>query len=65
MFGLNGKNIRHHFQGVHGKVGQMRELVDVLDQLFDSFHRVNTISKNMLGQPRLEEKKEPPRRNRG
>lgn len=46
---LKGKTIRHHFDGVHGKVVQVRELVDVLDQMFDSFHKVNKISKSMLG----------------
>jgi hypothetical protein len=49
MVRLNGKHIRHHFEGVHGKVVQMRELVDVLDQMFDSFHKVNKISKSMIG----------------
>jgi hypothetical protein len=52
MFRMNSKIIRHHFEGVHGKVAQMRELVEVLDQMFDSFHKVNKISKHMLGQPR-------------
>ncbi|NGQ97477.1 hypothetical protein G3578_20275 [Brevibacillus sp. SYP-B805] len=56
MVRLNGKNIRHHFEGVHGKVVQMRELVEVLDQMFDSFHRVNKLSRHMLGQPRQEQK---------
>jgi hypothetical protein len=49
MFRLNGKIVRHHFEGVHGKVVQIRELVDVLDQVFDSFHRVNQIGRSMLG----------------
>ncbi len=49
MFRLNGKSVRHHFDGVHGKVAQIRELVDVLDQVFDSFHKVNQISRTMLG----------------
>ncbi|MDF2681734.1 hypothetical protein [Brevibacillus choshinensis] len=49
MFGLNGKIVRHHFMGVYGKVVQIRELVEVLDTVFDSFHKVNTISKTMLG----------------
>jgi hypothetical protein len=35
--------------GVYGKVVQIRELVEVLDTVFDSFHKVNTISKTMLG----------------
>ncbi|MDA5108499.1 hypothetical protein ACT91Q_00440 [Brevibacillus thermoruber] len=49
MFRLNGKSVRHHFDGVYGKVVQIRELVEVLDQMFDSFHRVNDISRSMLG----------------
>ncbi|MFY0543493.1 hypothetical protein [Brevibacillus sp. H7] len=49
MFRLNGKDVRHHFDGVHGKVVQMRELVEVLDQMFDSFHQVNQISRTILG----------------
>lgn len=47
---LNGKSVRHHFDGVHGKVVQIRELVETLDQMFDSFHRVNRLSRSMLGQ---------------
>lgn len=35
--------------GVYGKVVQIRELVEVIDQVFDSFHKVNSISKTMLG----------------
>lgn len=46
---LNSKTIRHHFDGVYGKVVQIRELVEVLDQMFDSFHRVNDISRSMFG----------------
>lgn len=49
MFGLNGKHVRHHFLGVYGKVVQIRELVEVLDQVFDSFSKVNSISRTMLG----------------
>lgn len=49
MFRLNGKNVRHHFDGVYGKVVQVRELIEVLDQMFDSFHKVNNISRSMLG----------------
>ncbi|GED29690.1 MULTISPECIES: hypothetical protein [Brevibacillus] len=49
MFGLNGKTVKHHFMGVYGKVVQIRELVEVLDNVFDSFHKVNSISKTMLG----------------
>ncbi|USG63771.1 hypothetical protein NDK47_16520 [Brevibacillus ruminantium] len=45
---LNGKNIRHHFDGVYGKVVQVRELVEVLDTMFDSFHKVNNISRSMV-----------------
>lgn len=52
MVRSNGKNVRHHFEGVHGKVVQMRELVDVLDQMFDSFHKVNKISRTMMSQPK-------------
>lgn len=48
MFGLNGKNVRHHFLGVYGKVVQIRELVEVLDQVFDSFHKVSHISRTIL-----------------
>lgn len=48
----NGKNVRYHFQGAHGKVVQMRELVEVLDQMFDSFEKVNQLSRTMLGQPK-------------
>lgn len=47
MFGMNGK-IRYHFDGIRGKVGQMRELAETLDQMFDSFHKVNKISKSMF-----------------
>ncbi|GED66378.1 hypothetical protein BRE01_00800 [Brevibacillus reuszeri] len=49
MFGINGKIVRHHFMGIYGKVVQIRELVEVIDQVFDSFHKVNHISKTMLG----------------
>jgi hypothetical protein len=49
MVRLNGKIVRHHFEGVYGKVVQIRELVEVLDQVFDSFHRVNQLSRSMLG----------------
>jgi len=49
MLGLNGKIVRHHFMGVYGKVVQIRELVEVIDQVFDSFHKVNNISRTMLG----------------
>lgn len=49
MLGLNGKNVRHHFMGVYGKVVQIRELVEVIDQVFDSFHKVNHLSRTMLG----------------
>ena len=48
MLRVNGKGVRYHFEGVRGKVGQMRELVEVIDQMFDSFTRVNEISKEML-----------------
>ncbi len=48
---LNGKGMMYHFNGIRGKVGQMRELVEVIDQMFDSFHKVNRISKTMF-QPR-------------
>jgi len=57
MARLNTKNIRHHFVGIHGKVVQMRELVEVLDQMFDSFHKVNKLSRSMLqSQPRISRK---------
>jgi len=56
MVRLNGKAVRHHFEGVHGKVVQMRELIDVLDTMFDSFYKVNKISKSMLGQVKTERK---------
>jgi len=49
MLRLNGKTVRHHFNGVHSKVVQFRELVEVLDQVFDSFHKVNQIGRSMLG----------------
>jgi hypothetical protein len=49
---INGKSIRRHFDGVHGKVVQIRELVETLDQMFDSFHRVNKLGKSMLGLPK-------------
>jgi len=49
MLGINGKIVRHHFMGVYGKVVQIRELVEVIDQVFDSFHKVNDISRTMLG----------------
>lgn len=49
MLGLDGKNVKHHFMGVYGKVVQIRELVEVLDQVFDSFSKVNHISRSMLG----------------
>lgn|GEM_PF-4854600 len=57
MARFNG--IRYHFEGVREKTTQIRELVEVLDTMFDSFHRVNKISKNMLGQPRM--KQRPPK----
>jgi hypothetical protein len=57
MLGLNGKNVRHHFMGVYGKVVQIRELVEVIDQVFDSFHKVNSISRTMLGPKKPSAKK--------
>lgn len=45
---INGKNVIRHFDGIRGKVVQVRELVEVIDQMFDSFHRVGQISKTML-----------------
>lgn len=47
---VSGKNVRYHFEGIHGKVAQMRELVEVLDLMFDSFERVNQLSRSMMGQ---------------
>ncbi|WP_019119786.1 hypothetical protein [Brevibacillus massiliensis] len=52
MIRLNGNDLRYHFGGVRGKMGQIRQLVEVLDTMFDSFHQVNEIGKSMLGQPR-------------
>ncbi|WP_139489503.1 hypothetical protein [Brevibacillus dissolubilis] len=46
MPGLRG--LRYHFEGVRGKVVQIRELVEVLDTMFDSFYRVNRISRTMV-----------------
>ncbi|QQE72999.1 hypothetical protein KDJ56_13705 [Brevibacillus composti] len=57
MLRLNAKNVRHHFDGVYGKVVQVRELVEVLDQMFDSFHKVNSISRSMLGPVRRSAKR--------
>ena len=57
MLGLNGKIVRHHFTGVYGKVVQIRELVEVIDQVFDSFHKVNSISRTMLGPKKPSAKK--------
>ncbi|ASJ53139.1 hypothetical protein ABE237_26430 [Brevibacillus formosus] len=57
MLGLNGKNIRHHFMGVYGKVVQIRELVDVIDQVFDSVNKVGDIGKAMLGPRKASAKK--------
>jgi len=57
MFGINGKSVRHHFMGVYGKVVQIRELVEVIDQVFDSFHKVNNISRTMLGPRKSSAKK--------
>lgn len=45
-------NIRYHFEGIRGKVMQMRELVEVIDQMFDSFHKVNELSKTILPSPK-------------
>lgn len=45
---LTTKNVRYHFEGIRGKVMQVRELVEGIDQMFDSFHRVNQISKTIL-----------------
>ncbi|MFM1651364.1 hypothetical protein ACI7RC_04570 [Brevibacillus sp. B_LB10_24] len=52
MIRLNGRDIRYHFEGVRGKMGQIRELVEVLDTMFDSIHHVNQIGKSMMGRPR-------------
>ena len=57
MFGINGKIVRHHFMGIYGKVVQIRELVEVIDQVFDSFHKVNNISRTMLGPRKSSAKK--------
>lgn len=48
MIRINGKNLRYHFAGVHGKVAQIRELVETLDHLLDSFQRVNTLSRSVF-----------------
>lgn len=48
MVRINQK-VRHHFDGVRGKVGQFRELAETLDSMFDSFHRMNRLSKDMFG----------------
>ena len=57
MLGINGKNVRHHFMGVYGKVVQIRELVDVIDQVFDSVNKVGDIGKAMLGPRKASAKK--------
>ncbi|MGD8191727.1 hypothetical protein ACQCN2_17235 [Brevibacillus ginsengisoli] len=43
------QNIRHHFEGIRGKVGQFRELAETIDTVFDSFHRMNRLGKDMFG----------------
>jgi hypothetical protein len=43
---------RYHFEGVRGKTSQIRELVEIIDNMFDSFQRVNQLSRGMLGQPK-------------
>lgn len=48
MARLNGKNVIRHFDGIRGKVVQVRELVEVIDQMFDSFDKAGQISKTML-----------------
>ncbi|GAA4710469.1 hypothetical protein [Brevibacillus fulvus] len=53
MVRLDKNSIHHHFTGIRGKVGEVRELVDVLDQMFDSFHRLNRISRSLVGQPKI------------
>jgi len=57
LFGLNGKNVRHHFLGVYGKVVQIRELVEVVDTVMDSFDKVNNISRTLLGPRKARAKK--------
>ncbi|UFJ43064.1 hypothetical protein LOK74_11500 [Brevibacillus humidisoli] len=54
---LNGKKLLYHVDGIRGKVSEVRELVETLDQMFDSFHKVNRISKDMLGMYRYQQGK--------
>lgn len=61
MVRIGGKKLRYHFEGVHGKVSQIRELVDVLDQMFESFHRINHLSRSMLGSSHPEQQIQPPK----
>lgn len=51
---FNSKKMLYHVNGIRGKVSEMRELVETLDLMFDSFHRINRISRNMLGLYRSE-----------
>ncbi|MBO8163248.1 MAG: hypothetical protein H0Z34_05910 [Brevibacillus sp.] len=46
---MNGRKLLYHFDGIRGKMSEMRELVETLDLMFDSFHKMNRISKNMFG----------------
>ncbi|MGO0060654.1 hypothetical protein ACTID9_11695 [Brevibacillus fluminis] len=53
MAGISG--IIRHFDGIRGKVVQVRELVEVIDQMFDSFDRAGKISKTMLKSSKQED----------
>lgn len=45
---FNGNKMMYHIHGIRSKVGEMRELVEGLDQMFDSFDRVNRVSQQIL-----------------
>lgn len=54
---FNSRKMLYHVNGIRGKVSEVRELVETLDLMFDSFHRINRISRNMLGLYRSEANK--------
>ncbi|WP_126427689.1 hypothetical protein [Brevibacillus marinus] len=54
---FDSRKMLYHVNGIRGKVTEVRELVETLDQMFDSFHRINRISKNMLGLYRYQQDK--------
>ncbi|WP_232699310.1 hypothetical protein [Brevibacillus daliensis] len=59
MVRINGKSMLYHFSGIRSKVIQMRELVETVDGMFDSFDRMTELGQTMIPIKRLEKKRKP------